>query len=291
MTTSLDTFTVYREPAALTTAVRDLRAAGRRVGLVPTMGALHDGHLSLVRRLRHTTDAVVASVFVNPLQFGPGEDLDSYPRTWDSDVALLRETGVTAVFAPSVADMYPEGQRTTVQPGPLGAELEGASRPGHFAGMLTVVAKLLQICQPDRACFGEKDYQQLVLIRQLVRDLNFPVQIVGGEIVRDPDGVASSSRNRYLTPAQRTTARALYSALTAGARAGRGGAEKVLAAARETLANTAGLEVDYVALRTPDLLAKPSWGPARLLVAARIGNTRLIDNIAVSLGEAQEGGN
>ena len=172
---------------------------GRRVMLVPTMGALHDGHLALVRAAKRVPGAVVVvSIFVNPLQFGAGEDLDAYPRTLDDDLAALRAEGVEIAFTPTAADMYPDGPRTSVQPGPLGAELEGGSRPTHFAGVLTVVLKLLQIVRPDRAFFGEKDYQQLVLIRQMVADLNVDTQIVGVPIVREADGLAMSSRNRYL---------------------------------------------------------------------------------------------
>src|SRR5690606_34935919 len=167
--------TVQHDPVVLGKVVRALRRSGRTVGLVPTMGALHEGHLELVRRAKRTNQVVVVSIFVNPLQFGANEDLDSYPRTLDADIELLRAEGVDLVFAPSAADMYPDGPRTTVQPGPLGAELEGGSRPTHFAGMLTVVAKLLQMASPHEAFFGEKDYQQLALIRQMVRDLNFDV--------------------------------------------------------------------------------------------------------------------
>lgn len=184
-----------------------LRHTGRRIVLVPTMGALHEGHLTLVRHARKVPGAVVVvSIFVNPLQFGPGEDLEAYPRTLDSDVAKLREEGVELVFAPNAEAMYPHGRRTTVQPGPLGAELEGASRPTHFAGMLTVVLKLLQIVAPDRAYFGEKDYQQLVLIRQMVTDLNITTRIVPVPIVREADGLAMSSRNVYLSEEHREQA-------------------------------------------------------------------------------------
>ncbi|EUA23446.1 pantoate--beta-alanine ligase [Mycobacterium xenopi 4042] len=169
--------------------------------LVPTMGALHDGHLALVRAAKRVPGSVVVvSIFVNPLQFGVGEDLDSYPRTIDDDLALLRAEGVEVAFTPSIAAMYPDGPRTAVHPGPLGAELEGAARPTHFAGVLTAVLKLLQIVQPDRVFFGEKDYQQLVLVRQMAADLHLDVQVVGVPIVREPDGLAMSSRNRYLDP-------------------------------------------------------------------------------------------
>ncbi|MGB7871779.1 MAG: pantoate--beta-alanine ligase, partial [Mycobacterium sp.] len=199
---------------------RALRHSGRRVMLVPTMGALHDGHLSLVRAAKRVPGSVVVvSIFVNPLQFGADEDLDAYPRIVDADLALLRGEGVEIAFTPSAAAMYPDGPRTAVHPGPLGSELEGAARPTHFAGMLTVVLKLLQIVHPDRVFFGEKDYQQLVLVRQMVADLNVDTRVVGVPIVRELDGLAMSSRNRYLDPAQRELAGLLSAALLAGTHA------------------------------------------------------------------------
>ncbi|WP_175648067.1 pantoate--beta-alanine ligase [Nocardia donostiensis] len=281
--------TVHHDPVVIAAASHALRGVGRTVGLVPTMGALHEGHLEIVRRAKRTNSVVIVSIFVNPLQFGANEDLDSYPRTLDADVDLLRAEGVELVFAPSVSDMYPDGPRTTVHPGPLGAELEGASRPTHFAGMLTVVAKLLQITRPHQAFFGEKDYQQLTLIRQLVRDLNFDVEIVPVPTVRESDGLALSSRNRYLEPRQRETAAALSAALVAGARAGTAGPDAVLAAARSVLAAAPGVELDYLELRSSALGPAPTSGNARLLVAAKVGTTRLIDNTAVTLGVALDG--
>lgn len=281
--------TVQHDPAVLAKTVRALRGAGRTVGFVPTMGALHEGHLELVRRAKRTSQVVVVSIFVNPLQFGAGEDLDAYPRTLDADVELLRAEGVALVFAPSAADMYPDGPRTTVQPGPLGAELEGASRPTHFAGMLTVVAKLLQIVAPHEAFFGEKDYQQLALIRQMVRDLNFDVKIVPVPTVREADGLAMSSRNRYLDPAQRELATTLSAALLAGTRSGAAGPQAVLDAARSVLAATPEIALDYLELRAADLGPAPETGNARLLVAARVGSTRLIDNAPVQLGVQLDG--
>ncbi|MBO0854540.1 MAG: pantoate--beta-alanine ligase [Nocardia sp.] len=278
--------TVVHEPAALSEVTSALRAVGRTVGLVPTMGALHEGHLELVRRAKRTNQVVVVSIFVNPLQFGENEDFDKYPRTLDSDVELLRAEGVSLVLAPSVAQMYPDGRRTSVGAGPLGAELEGASRPGHFSGMLTVVAKLLQIVRPHQAFFGEKDYQQLTLIRQMVRDLNFDVEIVAVPTVRESDGLALSSRNRYLDPDQRELATALSAALAAGRHASGLGAEAVLAAARSVLAARPEIELDYLELRGADLGPIPSSGNARLLVAARIGATRLIDNLPVTVPPA-----
>ena len=275
---------VYPTPRAVADVTRALRHTGRRVMLVPTMGALHDGHLALVRAAKRVPGAVVVvSIFVNPLQFGPTEDLDAYPRTLDADLELLRDEGVEVVFTPTAAAMCPDGERTTVQPGPLGSELEGATRPGHFAGMLTVVLKLLQIVRPDRAFFGEKDYQQLVLIRQMVADLNVDVQIVGVPTVREADGLAMSSRNRYLSPEERELAGALSSALLAGMYAGSGGATQVLDTARAVLDEVPTIDVDYLELRGPNLEPAPPFGPARLLIAARLGGTRLLDNIAIDL--------
>jgi pantoate--beta-alanine ligase len=251
------------------------------LALVPTMGALHDGHAELIRLAGTLADAVAVSIFVNPLQFGPAEDLDRYPRTPERDLELLDRLGVGLVFAPAVAEMYPDGRpAVTVDPGPLGALLEGASRPGHFAGVLTVVTKLLGLVRPDVAVFGEKDYQQLALIRRTVADLELGVRIVGGPTVRDPDGLALSSRNRYLSAEQRQQALALPRALRAGADEGPNGAGAVLKAATEALR---GIDVDYLALRGVDLGPAPAAGPARLLVAARIGTTRLIDNVPLTL--------
>jgi pantoate--beta-alanine ligase len=226
----------------------------------------------------------VVSIFVNPLQFGAGEDLDAYPRTLDGDLELLRAEGVEIVFTPTATDMYPNGPRTTVSPGPLGAELEGASRPTHFSGMLTVVLKLLQIVAPDRALFGEKDYQQLVLIRQMVDDLDVGVEIVGVPIVREPDGLAMSSRNRYLDTDERELAGALSASLLAGMYAASHGAAEALDAARAVLDEVPAIDVDYLEVRDVWLAEAPAEGAARLLVAARLGRTRLLDNIAIDIG-------
>ncbi|OBK30283.1 pantoate--beta-alanine ligase [Mycobacterium asiaticum] len=276
---------VYSAPKEVTEVSRALRHTGRRVMLVPTMGALHEGHLTLVRAAKRVPGAVVVvSIFVNPLQFGAGEDLDAYPRTLDSDIAMLRAEGVEIVFAPTAADMYPHGLRTNVQPGPLAAELEGGSRPTHFAGVLTVVLKLLQIVRPDWAFFGEKDYQQLVLIRQMVADLNVGVQVVGVPTVREPDGLAMSSRNRYLDPVEREAAVALSAALSAGAHAAAHGAQAALDAARAVLDATPGVAVDYLQLRDTELGPVPLNGSGRLLIAARLGTTRLLDNVAIQIG-------
>lgn len=253
------------------------------VGLAPTMGALHAGHRALLDAARNDSAAVVASIFVNPLQFGPGEDFERYPRTFDADVALCDEAGVDLIWAPSVDDMYSAGPaQVTVSAGPLGDVLEGAIRPGHFAGMLTVVTKLLTTVRPTRAYFGEKDYQQLTLIRRLNADLDLDVEIVGVPTIREADGLALSSRNVYLTADERQRAVALSQALLNGAAAAAAGAAAVVAAAQTVLID-AGIEPDYLALRGIDLGDPPEHGPARLLVAARIGAPRLIDNIAVEL--------
>lgn len=276
---------VYASPETVSDVTRALRHTGRRIMLVPTMGALHDGHLALAHAAKRVPGSVVAvSIFVNPLQFGAGEDLDAYPRTLDTDLDLLREAGVEIAFTPNATAMYPHGPRTSVHPGPLGAELEGASRPGHFAGVLTVVLKLLQIVAADRAFFGEKDYQQLVLIRQMVDDLNVGPRIVAVPIVREADGLALSSRNRYLDPVQREQAGALSAALLAGMYAASGGVPAVLDAANAVLDEVPAIAVDYLAVRGINLESDPPPGRARLLVAARLGNTRLLDNIAVEIG-------
>ncbi|WP_204801505.1 pantoate--beta-alanine ligase [Mycobacterium riyadhense] len=276
---------VYSAPSDVTDVTRALRHTGRRVMLVPTMGALHEGHLALVRAAKRVPGAVVVvSIFVNPLQFGAGEDLDAYPRTLDDDLAQLRAEGVEVVFAPTAAAMYPHGLRTTVQPGPLATELEGAARPTHFAGVLTVVLKLFAIVRPDAAFFGEKDYQQLVLIRQMVADLNVDVRVVGVPTVREADGLAMSSRNRYLDPIQREAAVALSAALSAGAHAATAGAQAALDAARAVLDAVPDLSVDYLELRDAELGPVRLDKSGRLLVAARLGTTRLLDNIEIQIG-------
>jgi pantoate--beta-alanine ligase len=253
---------------------------------VPTMGALHEGHRTLVRAARERAATVVVSVFVNPTQFGPGEDFDRYPRTWDADLAAVADEGADVVFHPPVEEVYPPGAvGVTVDPGPLGSVLEGAVRPGHFAGVLTVVAKLFGLVRPDLAFFGEKDYQQLTLVRALARELALPVEVVGVPTVREDDGLALSSRNRYLDPEQRTAAATISAALRAGAAAGAQGADAVLAAARAVLDGRPDLLQDYLELTDTDLGPAPAAGPARLLVAVRAGSTRLLDNTAVTLGD------
>ena len=267
------------------------RTLGSPVVLVPTLGALHEGHRALIRRARELAGpdgSVVVSVFVNPLQFGAGEDLDRYPRTLLADVLIAAEDGADLVFAPPAIQMYPRPQLVTVDPGPVGRVLEGESRPGHFSGVLTVVAKLLQLTRPDAAVFGEKDAQQLTLVRRMVQDVDLGVEIVGVPTVRDPDGLAISSRNRFLSPAERQTALLLPAALRAGQEAAHAGPAAVLKAAGEVLATSADppLQLDYLALVDPDTFEEAGEdyaGPARLLVAARVGTTRLIDNTPLSL--------
>ena len=274
-------------PAQLRELTDRLRAVGRHVALVPTMGALHQGHLTLVehaKRLPHAT--VVASIFVNPLQFGQGEDFERYPRPLTADLEALRQKKVRVVYTPSAASMYPSGGGgTQVVPGPLAGQLEGAHRPGHFTGVLTVVLKLLAASGATWALFGEKDYQQLALIRQMIRDFDLPVTALGVPTVREPDGLALSSRNVYLSAQEREQALGLSAALRAGAGAGGRGGAAALDAARQTLGRYPSLAVDYLELRDPDLGPAPESGEARLLVAARCGKTRLIDNMPVRLGD------
>jgi pantoate--beta-alanine ligase len=274
------------------------RAAGRRVGFVPTMGALHEGHASLMREARERVGSgpVVVSVFVNPLQFGEGEDLDRYPRTLDADLEVSAREGVDVVFAPSVAEMYPgwperREPQVTLEPGPLATVLEGRTRPGHFRGMLIVVAKLLGLVRPDVAVFGQKDYQQLVLVRQMVADLCLGVEIVGAETVREPDGLALSSRNRYLDDEQRLEAVHLSGALREARDNARYGVAVALDAARAELRHAKGVDLDYLVVTAPDLTELPPVVPpgteARILVAARLGTTRLIDNMALVVGTTE----
>jgi pantoate--beta-alanine ligase len=259
-------------------------ALDRPVGLVPTMGALHAGHVALIEQARALCESVLVTIFVNPLQFGPAEDLSVYPRTLEEDVLICERSGADVVWAPAVPDVYPDGPaQVRVDPGPLGGELEGAVRPTHFSGVLTVVAKLLNITRPAVAFFGEKDYQQLTLIRRMAADLELGVGIATVPTVREPDGLALSSRNVYLTAEHREQALALSRALRAGRDAAAGGPDAVLAAGSAVLAAEPGLAVDYLALRDEQLGPAPESGPARLLVAARVGRTRLIDNIGLTL--------
>jgi pantoate--beta-alanine ligase len=254
------------------------------VGLVPTMGALHVGHRANIAQARALCESVIVTIFVNPLQFAPTEDLAVYPRTLDEDVEMCEQAGVDVVWAPSAVDVYPDGTaQVRVDPGPLGTELEGAVRPEHFAGVLTVVAKLLNLTRPAVAFFGEKDYQQLTLIRRMAADLELGVGIAGVPTVREADGLALSSRNVFLSAQDRQAALALCRALLAGVDAAPRGAVAVLDAGTAVLAAEPGVSVDYLALRAPDLGPVPERGEARLLVAGRVGRTRLIDNMAVTL--------
>jgi pantoate--beta-alanine ligase len=261
------------------------RSAGRTVGLVPTMGAFHDGHASLMRRARDERDHVVVSIFVNPLQFGQGEDLSRYPRDEDRDLSIAGELGVDMVFAPSVEEMYPAGlPEVTVDPGPLGDRLEGAARPGHFRGVATVVAKLFDVVGPSTAYFGEKDAQQLAVLRRMVRDLSFPIEVEGCPTVREPDGLATSSRNAYLSPKQREAAGCLFLALSEAAEMARGGerdAATLVAAMAREIGATPEARIDYAAVVDDETFEEVSTiaGPARALVAARFAETRLIDNL------------
>jgi pantoate--beta-alanine ligase len=285
--------TAVQRPELLTTiaAVRERvaaeRAAGRRVSLTPTLGALHDGHLSHLRRAAELADTRIVSVFVNPLQFGPGEDLAKYPRTLDDDLDRLGELGVPYVFAPTAEEMYPDGEpEIRVSAGRIGTLYEGRSRPGHFDGVLTVVAKLLLIVQPDVVTFGQKDAQQLYLVRRMVRDLNIPVRVEPIEIVREDDGLALSSRNRYLEGKERHAARVLSGALEAAASSADQGIDAVVAAAQSTLMGEPLIDLDYLKIVNPETFLPVDdgyRGQALVLVAARVGTTRLIDNERIAL--------
>jgi pantoate--beta-alanine ligase len=274
---------------ALRDQVRQWRAAGARIGFVPTMGSLHDGHMSLLTAARSRADRVIASVFVNPLQFGPGEDFERYPRTPDDDQRLLAGAGCDALFLPEVLEMYPDGGQsaTRVSVPSLSSILCGAVRPGHFDGVATVVARLFGIVLPDIAVFGEKDYQQLAVIRRMTADLALPVEIVGAPTVRAADGLAMSSRNRYLSPEERTIAPRLYATLQAvGARAARG--ERDYVTLQESGLNAlraARMTPDYFELRDAGTLLLPGDATRELvmLAAARLGKARLIDNLRVTL--------
>ncbi len=270
---------------ARTRAELDAARGDSTVSFVPTMGALHDGHLQLLKHARPLGETLVASIFVNPTQFAPGEDFEAYPRTFDADLERCAEAGVDVVFAPTVQTMYPSGlvDTVTVDPGPLGAVLEGAVRPTHFRGVLTVVAKLFGLVRPDVAVFGEKDYQQLTLIRHLASELALGVEIVGCPTVRESDGLAMSSRNRYLSADERQRAAYLSAALRAGVAAGPEGADAVLTAAHAVL-DSAGIRPDYLVLTDPDLAQPKPGAEARLLVAAKVGTPRLLDNTALTLG-------
>tara|TARA_R110002126_G_scaffold10841_18_gene49785 strand:+ start:31323 stop:32162 length:840 start_codon:yes stop_codon:yes gene_type:complete len=277
---------IVRQLDPLRDALAELRKPGLKIGLVPTMGALHAGHMRLVEVAREHCDAVVASIFVNPTQFGEGEDLDAYPRQEAADAALLEAAGVELLWAPTANQMYPSGYATSVSVSGISDGLCGAARPGHFDGVATVVAKLFNQTRPDAAFFGEKDYQQLAVIRQMARDLDFTHDIVGVPTVRDPDGLALSSRNAYLTEQQRADAVALPETMreAAGAIAAGGDVATILAEGRARMLAAGFHKIDYLELRDADtLLALDKFNqPARLFAAAHIGRTRLIDNIPLS---------
>jgi pantoate--beta-alanine ligase len=278
---------ITRTVADLRQSVRAFRTAGHTIGLVPTLGALHDGHTALVREAKKRVDRVVATIFVNPTQFAPNEDLAKYPRTEESDLAKLRAVKADVLFAPSVEVIYPDGFATTVSlAGPAVAGLEDRFRPTHFAGVATIVAKLFTQSGADIAMFGEKDYQQLMVVTRMARDLDLPIRVIGIETVREEDGLAMSSRNRFLSPADRAVAPVLYQTLrrTADAMIAGDAFEASLAAGWQAII-AAGFKLDYLEARHAASLAPITTlaaGPVRLLVAARIGQTRLIDNLAVN---------
>jgi pantoate--beta-alanine ligase len=279
---------VVRTVKALRATIAGFRSRKTSIALVPTMGALHDGHISLVRLARSLARRTVVSIFVNPAQFAPHEDFGRYPRTWKADIAALDAEKTDLVFAPEVAELYPEGFATRIAPeGPALAGLEDRFRPHFFGGVATIVAKLLIAAMPDTAIFGEKDYQQLLVIRRLVRDLALPIKILGGRTVREKDGLALSSRNVYLTPDERKAAPILHRTLqeSAAAIAGGGSLAEIMARGRAAI-ERAGFKIDYFEARHAETLvsiASPEKGPIRLLVAAKLGTTRLIDNLGVPL--------
>ena len=289
---SLTTMRVIDTPEQMHSVCAEIRRSGRRLGLVPTMGALHEGHLSLVRRARSQCDVVAASIFVNPLQFGPNEDFSKYPRTFEADCQKLDAEKVDLVFAPAPEAMYPAGAKTFVEVADLSDRLDGRSRPGHFRGVATVVAKLLAIVQPDVAFFGQKDAAQVAIIQQLVRDLNLDVEVVVAPIVRETDGLAMSSRNAYLSPQERKQAVILYRALNRVqtlADQGERNPANLIARGKEVIAEEPSVRLDYFEIVNPRTLEPASDLDrcALVAVAAWVGNTRLIDNILLSgCGEA-----
>jgi pantoate--beta-alanine ligase len=280
-------FEIIRDPAEMRARVEDLRRDGRKIAVVPTMGALHEGHLELLRAARSRADIVILTIFVNPTQFGPNEDLSRYPRDEAGDIAKARTCDIDLAFCPEASAMYPAGAQTFVEVRELQKPMCGASRPGHFAGVSTIVTKLFNVTKPHLAVFGEKDYQQLAIIRRMVRDLDFDIEIHSVPIVRERDGLALSSRNAYLSDEQRRSALALSKGLAAAEtafKAGERDAHALLAAARGPLESDAGVKIDYVELRDANELTELTTvgAPAVLAVAAFVGKTRLIDNRVLS---------
>lgn len=279
--------TTVSDIAAARAAIAALRAGGARIALVPTLGALHEGHRALMTHAATVADAVVASIFVNPLQFGPADDFERYPRTPQADAAALEQAGVRLLFAPSTREMYPHGAAATrITGGEVATTFEGRSRPGHFDGVLTVVEKLLNVLTPDVVVFGRKDAQQGFLVRRMVADLDHPARVEAVDTVREADGLALSSRNRFLSPADRAVARALPDALRAAAAAADRGVAAALAAAHAVLAAQDGVRLDYLAVVDPTTFLSVDdgyRGPALVLIAAQVGSTRLIDNEVIHL--------
>ncbi|MBN2580423.1 MAG: pantoate--beta-alanine ligase [Pirellulales bacterium] len=274
---------VVSDPAVLRAALTVIRRQGKRIGLAPTMGALHEGHLSLVRACKAECGYTVVSLYVNPSQFGPSEDLAKYPRTWEADLAALAGVGADLVFAPRDAEIYPSDYATWIEVGGVAEPLEGQHRPGHFRGVATVVLKLLNLVQPDVAYFGQKDFQQALVIQRLVADLNVPVEIRVCPIIREPDGLAMSSRNRYLSPAARQRALVLWRSLERARELtarGERSAAAILAQMRAVILQTEDAQIDYVALVDPQTLlpVEALTGPTLAALAVKIENTRLIDN-------------
>jgi pantoate--beta-alanine ligase len=278
---------IFKSVEEMRSACRATERADQRLGFVPTMGALHEGHLSLVRAAREQNNVVAVSIFVNPTQFGPNEDFSKYPRSFERDCELLEKEGVDLLFAPSVEEMYPDGTATWVTVEGLSDKLCGRSRPRHFRGVTTVVAKLFNIIEPDLAFFGQKDAAQVAIIRRMVRDLHFSVQIVGCPIVREPDGVAMSSRNAYLDPTQRQSALVLYRSLMEiqkGFEQGEHSAAKLIEAGKRVFDSEPAVRLDYLEIVDADTMeaAEDVWGGTLVAIAAFVGTTRLIDNIVLN---------
>jgi pantoate--beta-alanine ligase len=271
---------IIADPDAMRSAILSARGAGRRIGFVPTMGAVHDGHLSLVQRAAADCDDVAVSIFVNPTQFGPGEDFERYPRRLEADIGRLAEQGVRWVFAPAVDAMYPAGAATRVVVDGPALGFEGTIRPGHFSGVATVVCRLFSVVPADRAYFGAKDWQQTLVVKRMVRDLAFPIEVVVCPTIREPDGVAMSSRNAYLSPVDRDRAVALSESLAKATRSWEAGdSVPEIEAAMRTVLESGGVTIDYAAVVDAESLGPVTAGqPAVALVAGRVGGTRLIDN-------------